>query len=139
MPLTAAPDPDTSGLLPRLGLTDEHPMGWLRMTPELREAEWRGLCMILGRPRPDGRHFVVAKTEAGVQRWSEFARESAERMRQFPVLDASDRELLDAVLDARPVIEPRRARSFEAPEGGMGEHYTRQGYTIIGAGESSEK
>lgn len=132
MAFAPATDPDTSGLLPRLGLTDEHPMGWLRMSPDLREAEWRGLCMILGCARPDGRRFVVAKTAAGVQRWSEFARESAERMRQFPVLDASDRELLDAVLTSGATLDggPRGVRAFEAPDG-MAEHYRRQGYLVF--------
>jgi hypothetical protein len=88
MPLAVATNPDPSGLLPRLGLTDERPMGWLRMSPELREAEFSGLCMILGRPRPDGRHFVVAKSAAGVRAWSALARRCAERWKQFPVLDA---------------------------------------------------
>lgn len=133
MAFATATDPDTFGILPRLGLTDEHPMGWLRMTPELREAECRGLCMILGRPRPDGRRFVVAKTSAGVQRWSEFARESAERMRQFPVLDATDRELLDEVLAGAAMLHAphRGVRSFEASHG-LEEHYRRQGHTVIG-------
>jgi hypothetical protein len=88
MALDIATNPDTSGLLPRLGLTDEHPLGWLTMSPSLREAEHRGLCMILGRPRPDGRCFVVAKTEAGARRWVEFASECAERWEAFPVLDS---------------------------------------------------
>jgi hypothetical protein len=71
MALDIATGPDTSGLLARLGLTDEHPLGWLVMGPCLRVAE-RGFCMIRGRRRPDGRCFVVAKTEAGARRWVEF-------------------------------------------------------------------
>lgn len=112
MPLTAATDPDASDLLECLGLTDEHPMGWLRVTPELREAEWRGLVMILGRSRPDGRQFVVAKTEAGVRAWRELARECAKRWERFPVLDG---------------LPAGGVRVLEAPDG-MKEHYRRQGY-----------
>jgi hypothetical protein len=90
MALSIASTSDTAGLLSRLGLNDARPMGWLRMTPELREAEFSGLCMVLGKPRPDGRRFVVAKTAAGVRAWSELARRCAERWKQFPVLDGQE-------------------------------------------------
>jgi hypothetical protein len=106
MALAPATDPDTSGLLSRLGLTDEHPLGWRRVTPELREAEWRGLCMIVGRPRRDARQLVVAKTDAGVRAWQQVCRESAEYMRRFPVLDATHQELLDAVFGDSPGKDP---------------------------------
>lgn len=102
-----AADPDDPRLL-KLGFTPDQPLAWLAPSAALDGAKILGLVKVFGEPRPDnGRTLVIAKTPAGLERWTEMVQESARRFNALPELDPPPPERV--ILGDSPLAEQLRS------------------------------